>query len=89
MSNKGDGTEIGKTMRGKGVKIMSIVDRHALPVAVSTHAANHYKVTLVQLSFDFYITEANSENLIGDKASDSDQLNEELRKDRIDMIAPY
>jgi hypothetical protein len=34
---------------------MAIVDRHGLPLAVSTHAANHHEVTLVQLSFDFYM----------------------------------
>ena len=57
-SAKGGGDEIGKTKRGKGVKIMAIVDRHGLPLAVSTHAANHHEVTLVQLSFDFYMIEA-------------------------------
>jgi len=49
-STKGGGDEIGPTKRGKGVKIMAIVDRHGLPLAVSTHAANHHEVTLVQLS---------------------------------------
>ena len=86
---KGGGAEIGNTKRGKGVKIMGIVDRHGLPVAVSTHAANHHEVTLVQLSFDFYMIEAKPENLIGDKAYDSDQLDEELQKDGINMIAPH
>ena len=52
-SEKGGGDEIGKTKRGKGVKILAIVDRHGLPLSVSTHAANHHEVTLVQLSFDF------------------------------------
>ena len=33
-SAKGGGAEIGKTKRGKGVKIMAIVDRHGLPLAV-------------------------------------------------------
>ena len=33
---------------------MAIVDRHGLPLAVSTHAANHHEVTLVQLSFEFF-----------------------------------
>ena len=28
------------TQRGKGIKIMAIVDRHGLPLSVSTHAAN-------------------------------------------------
>ena len=71
---KGGGEQIGKTKRGKGVKIMGIVDRHGLPLAVSTHAANHHEVTLVQLTFDFYMIEAKPENLIGDRAYDSDTL---------------
>ena len=88
-SAKGGGDEIGPTKRGKGVKIMAIVDRHGLPLAVSTHAANHHEVTLVQLSFDFYMIEAKPENLIGDRAYDSDKLDEELRQDGIEMIAPH
>jgi transposase len=88
-SAKGGGEEIGPTKRGKGVKIMAIVDRHGLPLAVSTHAANHHEVTLVQLSFDFYMIEAKPENLIGDRAYDSDKLDEELRRDGIEMIAPH
>jgi transposase len=86
---KGGGEEIGKTKRGKGVKIMAIVDRHGLPLAVSTHAANHHEVTLVQLSFDFYMIEAKPENLIGDRAYDSDPLDEQLRQQRIEMIASH
>jgi hypothetical protein len=44
------------TKRGKGMKIMAIVDRHGLPLAVSTHAANHHEVMLVQLSFDLRLS---------------------------------
>jgi Transposase DDE domain len=69
---KGGGAEIGATKRGKGMKIMAIVDRHGLPLSVSTHAANHHEVRLVQLCFDFYMIEAKPENLIGDRAYDSD-----------------
>jgi transposase len=88
-SAKGGGDEIGKTKRGKGVKIMAIVDRHGLPLAVSTHAANHHEVTLVQLSFEFYMIEAKPENLIGDRAYDSDPLDAQLRKEGIEMISPH
>jgi transposase len=86
---KGGGSEIGATKRGKGMKIMAIVDRHGLPLSVSTHAANHHEVRLVQLCFDFYMIEAKPENLIGDRAYDSDPLDAELRKDGIEMIAPH
>ncbi len=88
-SAKGGGEGIGPTKRGKGVKIMGIVDRNGLPVAVSTHAANYHEVTLVQLTFDFYMIEAKPENLIGDKAYDSDPLDEELGQQGIQMIAPH
>jgi transposase len=82
-SAKGGGDKIGKIRRGKGVKILAIVDRHGLPLSVSTHAANHHKVTLVQLSFDFYMIEAKPENLIGAKAYDSDA------REGVEMIAPH
>jgi len=88
-SAKGGGVEIGPTRRGKGVKIMAIVDRHGLPLSVSTYAANHHEVTLVQLSFEFYMIEAKPENLIGDKAYDSDQLDQQPRREGIEMIAPH
>jgi transposase len=88
-SAKGGGDAIGPTRRGKGVKIMAIVDRHGLPLSVSTHAANHHEVTLVQLSFDFYMIEAKPEHLIGDKAYDSDALDETLKQQGVEMIAPH
>jgi len=88
-SAKGGGEQIGPTRRGKGVKIMAIVDRHGMPLSVSTHAANHHEVTLVQLSFDFYMIEAKPQNLIGDKAYDSDGLDKSLKKDGVEMIAPH
>jgi transposase len=44
---------------------------------------------LVQLCFDFYVIEAKPKNLIGDRAYDSDPLDEQLRRDGIEMIAPH
>jgi transposase len=88
-SAKGGGDEIGPTKRGKGVKIMAIVDRHGLPLAITTHAANHHEVTLVQLTFDFYMIEAKPNNLIGDRAYDSDKLDAQLRTEGVEMISPH
>jgi len=88
-SAKGGDAEIGPTKRGKGVKLMGIVDRHGLPLSVSTHAANHHEVTLVQLSFDFYMIEARPENLIGDRAYDRDPLDEKKREEGIEMVSPH
>ena len=44
---------------------------------------------LVQLCFDFYMIEAKPETLIGDRAYDSDPLDDDLRKDGIEMVAPH
>ena len=86
---KGGGEGIGPTRRGKGVKIRAIVDRHGLPLSVSPHAANHHEVTLVQLSFDFYMLEAKPEHLSGDRAYDSDGLDDNLKQDGVNMMAPH
>jgi transposase len=58
-------------------------------LSVSTHAANHHEVRLVQLCFDFYMIEAKPKNLIGDRAYDSDALDQDLRQDGVEMIAPH
>lgn len=88
-NGRGGGLEIGNTKCGKGVKIMAIVDRAGLPLSVSTHAANHHEVKLVQLSFDFYMIEALPEILIGDRAYDSDDLDNDLRGKGIKMVSPH
>ncbi len=71
---KSGGTEIGSTKRGKGLKMTAILNRHGLPQSVSTRAANHHEARLVQLCFDFYMIQAKPETLIGDRAYDSDLL---------------
>jgi transposase len=88
---KSGGEAVGLTKRGKGVKILAIVDWHGLPLSVSAHAANHHEVTLVQLSFDFYMLEAKPQHLIGDRAYDSDGLDDDLKQDgvNLNLIAPH
>jgi len=84
---KDEGDEIGTANRGKGLNITSIDDRNGLPLAVTSHAANHHEVTLVQLTFDFYIIEAKLEKPSSSKAYDSARLIEDLKKDVVEMIA--
>jgi len=51
--------------------------------------ANHHEVTLVQPSFNFYMIEPKPECLIRDRVYDSDRLDEELKKEKVEMIAPH
>ncbi len=86
---KGGGDGIGKTKAGKGVKIMVLVDARGLPVAVDTCSASPHESQLVQRLFDFMLTSESPECIIGDKAYDSDKLDEELAGQGIEMIAPH
>jgi transposase len=65
-----------------------IRDNDFAQIAGDRRCHNHHEVTLVQLSFEFYMIEAKPESLIGDKAYDSDHLDQEMRAEGIEMIAP-
>jgi transposase len=80
---------VGKTKRGKGTKIMGIADRHGLPVALRTESASPAEVKLVEPTLEERIVADVPERLIGDKAYDSDRLDENLMQNYgIEMIAP-
>ena len=85
----GGGDGIGCTKAGKGVKIMVLVDARGLPVSVDTMSASPHESQLIQRLFDFMMTEDLPQRVIGDKAYDSDYLDEELAHDGIELIAPH
>jgi hypothetical protein len=83
------GLTVGKTKRGKGTKIMAIADAGGVPVAAHIESASPHEVTLVEATIDTTFTEYVPDRLIGDKAYDSDGLDERLADVRgIGMIAP-
>lgn len=86
---RGGGDGIGKTKAGKGVKIMVLVDARGLPVSVDTTSASPHESQLVQRLFDFMLTEETPERVIGDKAYDSDELDEQLAEQGVELIAPH
>ena len=86
---KGGGDGIGLTRVGKGVKIMVLVDAQGLPAAVNTASANQAESHLAQRLFDFMIPATLPERVVGDKAYDSDALDQILSEPGIDLIAPH
>ena len=86
---KGGGAEVGPTKRGKGMKIMAIVHRHGL-AALGQHPRRFFF-----FFFFFFLLrllhelKTKPENLVGDRAYDSDPLDHALRQDGIEMIAPH
>ena len=81
---------MGKTKRGKGTK----PDGGGRPRwcnlrAVYAASAAPHEVTLVTETLAQVFTAERPQRLIGDKAYDSDPLDEELREQGIEMIAPH
>lgn len=80
---------MGKTKRGKGTKIMGIADGHGLPLALRTESASPAEVKLVEATLDERLVADVPERLIGDKAYDSDPLDQKLMENYgIEMISP-
>ena len=79
---------MGKTERGKGTKLVAVADRTGLPLAARTASASPHEVTLVGETLGSRFVEGLPGKLIGDRAYDSDGLDEELADQGIEMIAP-
>jgi transposase len=83
------GAKVGKTKRGKGTKLMVMADAHGLPLAVHTAAASPHEVTLVEATLATTYTVGRPRRLIGDRAYDSDPLDQMLAAEGIELIAPH
>jgi transposase len=83
------GAGVGKTKKGKGSKIMAIVEADGLPVAVTIASANPHEVKLVEQTLEARFVEDKPDRLIGDNAYDSDGLEARLALGGIEMMAPH
>ena len=68
---------------------MAVADGAGFPVAVSVGSASPHEVRLVEDTLDQRFIEEKPERLIGDRAYDSDPLDEILAEQGILLIAPH
>lgn len=68
---------------------MAVSDRAGLPVAVGVASASPHEVTLVEGLLAGRLTAALPTILIGDRAYDSDPLDERLREVGVEMVSPH
>jgi transposase len=69
---------------------MAIADAAGFPVAAHVESASPHEVKLVEATIDSGFTQYAPDRLVGDKAYDSDKLDEQLSEDRnIELIAPH
>ena len=85
---KKGGDRIGPTRCGKGSKIMAIADGGGVPVAIGVTSASPNESTLVESTLERRHIGPLPQRMIGDKAYDSDPLDQRLRERGIEMIAP-
>ena len=69
---------------------MAITDAAGLPVSAHVESASPHEVTLVEATIDNGFTRYAPDKLVGDKAYDSDKLDQKLLKERgVEMISPH
>ena len=68
---------------------MALADGSGLPLAVCAASASPHEVTLVGVTLEASFLEERPEKLIGDRAYDSDPLDQALAEEGIEMIAPH
>lgn len=83
------GLLVGKTKKGKGTKIMAVTDAAGVVLSVPVHSASPHEVNLVEQTLDGRFIVPHPERLIGDKAYDSDLLDERLSEQGIELISPH
>lgn len=86
---KGGGAGVGLTRKGKGTKTQIIVDAQGIPIGVSLDSAGVGETAMVQQTLDLFEEDLHPKRLVGDKAYDSDPLDELLFDLGIEMVAPH
>jgi transposase len=88
-SRKKGGPDVGKTKRGKGTKIMLLVDGHGTPLGADISSASPAEVKLVERLLDKRVLRRSPDHLIYDRAADSDPLRARLAARRIWLVCPH
>ena len=69
---------------------MGLTDAFGIPIAVDATSAQPHEIKLVDQTLDACFLEHVPEKVIGDKAYDSDALDQKLANERgVDLVAPH
>jgi transposase len=80
---------VGKTKRGKGTKIMLLVDGKGTPLAADISSASPHEVTLIEPLLDRRILRGKPDRLLYDLAADSDPLRARLKQRGIELLSAH
>jgi len=68
---------------------MLLSEAHGLPISVTIESASPHEVKLVNATLEMRFLQELPERILGDRAYDSDPLDQELAKRGIVLIAPH
>lgn len=88
-SRKKRGAEVGKTQKGKGTKILLMVDGYGTPLSAFVTSASAAEVNTLETLVDVRVIEKKPQRLMYDKAADADWVREALQLREIELICPH
>lgn len=83
------GAEVGKTKKGKGTKIMVLIDGEGTPLGADIATASAAEVNLIEPLLKQRVIKRRLQRLLYDKAADSDPLRKRLASRCIELICPH
>jgi transposase len=86
-AGKKRGRCVGKTKRGKGSKLVVVVDGAGVPLALTVHSASPSETKMIEPTLDRL--DRQPDRLVLDKAFDSDKFRDQLAARGIEPIVPY
>jgi hypothetical protein len=82
------GFSVGKAKKGKGTKLLVLIDGQGLPLGISVDSAQRSDVRQIEPLLEERILDKQSPRLIYDRAADSDALRDRLQAAGIELICP-
>lgn len=83
------GFSVGKTKKGKGTKLLVLIDGQGLPLGISVDSAQRSDVRQIEPLLEERILDKQSPRLIYDRAADCDALRDRLAETGIELICPH
>jgi transposase len=83
------GAEVGNTKKGKGTKIMLLVDGEGTPLGAEIASASEAECHLIEPLIGNRTCRRRPQRLLYDKAADSDPLRQRLAARNIELICPH
>jgi transposase len=80
---------VGNTRKGKGTKLMVLVDGQGLPLGVYLSSANRAESDLAEVTVESRVTDKKPRIIVADKGYDAKALWERFRKYNVDLIVPH